>query len=403
MEDLPAPLLLDILGRLSDSADVARCRVASRAINSLAPDIRSVHLYCSHLRYAKSRSPLTRSSITPFKHVFCKLLSDLHLVEHVFVGIDKLLRLVSYDDVEDEDDDLFLTDVDFLRVWLPNVCPHLKSISISDFWVQSCWRRTDMLSLISSYCCELLELEVKNAWLSVDGLTPMPNLTVLTLEFIRLDDENLEKLNDSFPLLRVLNLIGVGGLKEPKLHLMHLRTCYCLNLSVDSTRNLEVNELSHLKRLHLESSGLRNLLAAIPVNRSVENLTAVSTKWESPVAVSKSIVELLLHAFPSVSCLTLTSRVWSELETHPGLGSRVEMKGLKEITAYLTVNDIGVALSTIFLLLDSCSGLSNMAIFIHRDVVSNVTSSLISTCTAHCTRVKWKWGMWKEGTTDLDI
>ncbi|KAL1554988.1 F-box/LRR-repeat protein-like protein [Salvia divinorum] len=441
MEDLPAPLLLDILGRLSDSADVARCRVASRAINSLAPDIRSVHLYCSHLRYAKSRSPLTRSSITPFKHVFCKLLSDLHLVEHVFVGIDKLLRLVSYDDVEDEDDDLFLTDVDFLRVWLPNVCPHLKSISISDFWVQSCWRRTDMLSLISSYCCELLELEVKNAWLSVDGLTPMPNLTVLTLEFIRLDDENLEKLNDSFPLLRVLNLIGVGGLKEPKLHLMHLRTCYwsvsnaptsitiiapslldltltcvkpnllfietpllsSLNLSVDSTRNLEVNELSHLKRLHLESSGLRNLLAAIPVNRSVENLTAVSTKWESPVAVSKSIVELLLHAFPSVSCLTLTSRVWSELETHPGLGSRVEMKGLKEITAYLTVNDIGVALSTIFLLLDSCSGLSNMAIFIHRDVVSNVTSSLISTCTAHCTRVKWKWGMWKEGTTDLDI
>lgn len=292
--------------------------------------------------------------------------------------------------------------------------------------------------------CKLVELEVKNAWLSVDGLTPMPNLTVLTLEFIRLDDENLEKVNDSFPLLKVLNLIGVGGLKEPKVHLMHLRTCHwsvsnaptsisviapslvdltltcvkpnllfietpllsSLNLCVDSTCNLEVKGFSHLKRLRLESSGLRNLLVAIPVSRSVENLTAVSTKWETPVAVSKSIVELLLHAFPSVSRLTLTSRVWSEFETYPGLeglGSRVEMKGLKEITAYLTVNDIGVTLSTIFLLLDSCSGLSNMAILIHRDVVSNVTSSLISTCTAHCTRVRWKWGMWKEGTMDTWI
>ncbi|XP_057768326.1 F-box/LRR-repeat protein At4g29420-like [Salvia miltiorrhiza] len=444
MEDLPAPLLLEILGRLSDSADVARCRVASRALNSVAREIRSVHLYCSHLRYAKSRSPLTRSSITPFKQVFCRLISELHVVERVFIGVEKPLLLVAFDDVEDEDDDLFLSDVSFAKEWLPKVCRDLKSISISDFWVQSCWRRTDVLSLISSYCCELHELEVKNAWLSVDGLTPMPNLTVLTLQFIRLDDENLEKVNDSFPLLKDLNLIGVGGLKDPKVHLMHLRTCHwsvsnaptsisiiapslvdltlkcvkpnllfieapllsSLNLSVDSTCNLKVKEFSHLKGLHLESSGLRNLLLAFPFSRTVENLTAVSTKWESPVAVSKSILELLLHVCPNVSCLTLTSRVWSEFETYTGLEdleSRVQMKGLNEITAYLTVNDIGVTLSTIFSLLDSCSGLSNMAIFIHRDVVSNVTSNLISACMAHCTRVRWKWGMWKEGTRDTWI
>lgn len=71
---------------------------------------------------------------------------------------------------------------------------------------------------------KLLELEIKNAWLSVDGLAPMPRLTTLTLEFIRLDDENLEKVNKCFPSLQVLNLIGVGGLKEPMIHLTHLRT-----------------------------------------------------------------------------------------------------------------------------------------------------------------------------------
>ncbi|KAG6413887.1 hypothetical protein SASPL_126602 [Salvia splendens] len=272
------------------------------------------------------------------------------------------MHLVSYDDVEDEDDDLFLTYVNFLRAWLPNVCRHLKSISISDFWVQSCWRRTDMLSLISSYCSKLVELEVKNAWLSVDGLTPMPNLTVLTLEFIRLDDENLEKVNDSFPFLKVLNLIGVGGLKEPKVHLMHLRTCHWsvsnapTSIPVIAPSLVDLT-LTCVKPNHLFIElrfCLRNLLIAIPVSRSVENLTAVSTKWETPVAVSKSIFE----TYPGLE----------------GLGWRVEMKGLKEITAYLTVNDIRVTLSTIFLLLDSCSGLSNMAILIHRDVVSNVTS-----------------------------
>lgn len=56
------------------------------------------------------------------------------------------------------------------------------------------------------------ELELKNAWLSVDGLKPMAMLTSLTVEFIRLDDEGLNRTNDCFPSLQVLNLISVGGL-----------------------------------------------------------------------------------------------------------------------------------------------------------------------------------------------
>ncbi|KAI3447087.1 hypothetical protein Pfo_003752 [Paulownia fortunei] len=444
MDDLPPPLLLEILSRLADSADLARCRASSKTLNLLAPEVRSVNLQCSYLRYAKSRSPLIRSSITPFKEVFNKLISELQIVESVSIGVEKPLRLVAYDDVEDEEDDLFLSDVNFVKAWLPKVCGDLRSVSISDFWVQSCWRRSDVLPLISSYCLKLQELEIKNAWLSVDGLTPMPKLTTLTLEFIRLDDENLEKVNECFPWLQVLNLIGVGGLKEPRIHFMHLRTCqwtlsnapisisivapnlvkltlkcvkpnlllietpllYDLNLSLESACNFKVREFYHLKKLHLESTGLRNLLVTFPFGRTVKSLTAVSTRWEVPVGVSNSILELLLCAFPNVSSLNLTSGAWSELETYPGLGgleSRAQMKGLKEITAYLTVNDIEVTLSTIFSLLDNCSGLSNMAVFVHRDVVSNVTSSLISRCMAHCVRVRWKWGMWKEGTKDAWI
>lgn len=126
----------------------------------------------------------------------------------------------------------------------------------------------------------------------------------------------------------------------------------------------------------------------------------MSTKWEVPVGVSKSVLELLLHAFPNVSSITLASGAWSEFETYPGLESGNDMKGLKEIRAYVTVNDIEVTLSTIFFILDNCSSLSYMAIFVHRDVVSNVTSKLMSRCMGHCSRVRWKWGMWKEGMKD---
>ncbi|KAK4479095.1 hypothetical protein RD792_014606 [Penstemon davidsonii] len=444
MDDLPPPLLLEILSRLDDSADIARCRVASKTLNSLAPDIRSVNLKCSYLRYSKSRSPETRSSVTPFKAVFNKLVSELHTVESVSIGVEKPLRLVAYYDVEDEEDDLFLNDVSFVKEWLTKVCGELKSFSVSDFWVQSCWRRSDVLSVLSCYCHSLLELEIKNAWLSVDGLTPMPKLTTLTLEFIRLDDENLEKVNECFPSLQVLNLVGVGGLKEPKIHLMHLKSCHwtlsnapesitiispslvklilkCvkpnllaietpllsdLHLSLESACHFNVKEFRELGKLNLESTGLRNLLNTLPFGRTVRNLTVMSTRWEVPVGVTKSSLELLLRVFPNVTSLTLTSGAWSEFETYPGLGgveSRSQMKGLRGITAYLTVNDIEITLSTIFFLLDNCSSLSFMALFIHRDVVSIVTSSLISRCVARNARVQWKWGMWKEGTKDAWI
>lgn len=152
MDDLPPPLILEILSRLADSADLARCRVSSKTLNSLAPEVRSVNLQWSYPRYAKSRSPLTRSSVTPFKEVFNKLISGLQIVESVSIGVEKPLRFVAYDDVEDEEDDLFLSEGNFVKSWLPKVCGDLASLSISDFWVQSCWRRSDVLSAISSYC-----------------------------------------------------------------------------------------------------------------------------------------------------------------------------------------------------------------------------------------------------------
>lgn len=54
--------------------------------------------------------------------------------------------------MDDESDDLYLTDVGFVKEWLPKVCGDLGKLSISDFWIQSCWRKSLILSLISSRC-----------------------------------------------------------------------------------------------------------------------------------------------------------------------------------------------------------------------------------------------------------
>ena len=152
MDDLPAPLVLEILSRLTDSTDLARCRLVSKTLNALSYDVRSVNLLCSMSRYLKSRSPETKSSVTPFKAVFKDLVRLCTNLEYVHVGVDKSLGGISFDDVEDESDDLYLTDLRFMKEWLPGIAKELKSLCISDFWVQSCWRRSESLSLISTSC-----------------------------------------------------------------------------------------------------------------------------------------------------------------------------------------------------------------------------------------------------------
>lgn len=98
--------------------------------------------------------------VTPFKSILENLVRNSRHLESVSIGVDKSLVGISYDDAEDESDDLYLTDVEFVKNWLPSVCEELKFLSISDCWFQSCWRKSEVLAFISSCCKSLVELEV---------------------------------------------------------------------------------------------------------------------------------------------------------------------------------------------------------------------------------------------------
>lgn len=266
-------------------------------------------------------------------------------------------------------------------------------------------------------------------------------LTKLTLEFIRLEDEDLDKVNDCFPCLQVLNLVGVGGFRQPKIHLLHLKSClwtvsnaplslaiyapnlvklelrcvkpkslvletpllhdFCLSLEVAS--EIRFQEFRNLMNLQLESSSLSSLINTFPFGKTIKKLKVELLKPGEPIGMKNLSLGVLFDVFPNLSSLTLGPRAWSAVQSNFDKGRleiRTEMKVLKEIIARLVVDDISVTRSFIFAIMNKCSNLSDLALLIHREEDSITASNLISSCTVDHPRVRWRWGMWKEGTED---
>ncbi|KAI3754211.1 hypothetical protein L1987_53990 [Smallanthus sonchifolius] len=441
MDKLPHSLLLQILSRLDDSADVARCRVASKAFSTVFPGLRSINLKW-HIN--------SRSTVKPFQAVFLDLISKLETVESVCIGLGNPIDLES-------DDDFYLTDGDFAKVWLPRVSGSLKSLSISDDHDQ---RQSNILPLISVYCHDLVNLKLKCAWLSVHNLNPMPMLTSLTLAFIRLEDANLNELNKCFPNLQVLNLVGVIGLKDPKIHLLNLKTCLwavytflpsltlitpnLVTLKLECTRptalRVEAPMLSHfhlhltglnhigvllkkfenLKTFWLESFHIGSLLSEFPIIKTVENLTVDSrNKAPGDARHSKLTLRKVFSVFPNVSSLCIKSSAWSDIQTSMDLGGLEILdgrKGLKTICIYLTLVDPLLTFAYVACLLDQCVGLSDVSLLIlGKDFGPESESfmpckdfgpeyeSFTSKCMVCWPRLKWRWGLWSEHWEDYWI
>ncbi|KAJ0591505.1 putative F-box protein AUF1 [Helianthus annuus] len=358
MDKLPESLLLEILSRLDNSADVASCRVASKAFNNVFPDLRSINLLCSCPWCG------TSGSVSPscFKKAFLDLISKLRVVESVCIGLHDAIGV---DPVDEE----------FLKEWLPRVSQTLKSLSLFRLPL-------NVLPLISKYCHNLVELNLGYGWLSVYNLNPMPILTTLTLAHSSLEEQDLNQLNKCFPNLQVLNLVGITGLKDPKIHLLNLQTCHwtqfhkqpssltlitpnlitlrieCLcytaiyieapmlshfHLSVDEHPGAGAfitQKFENLKTLCLESFYVGFLLSAFPTTKTLETLI-LESRNKAPRHARDSNLTLgkLFKVFPNVSSLRINSCAWSELEacSNPEgwdiLDGRI---GLKTIHVHIT-------------------------------------------------------------------
>ncbi|XP_076923294.1 F-box/LRR-repeat protein At4g29420-like, partial [Bidens hawaiensis] len=418
---LPDSLLLDILSRLDDSADVARCRVASKAFHAVFPGLRSVRLSFRNinLRYWGSDS---------FNKIFLDLILKLETVESVSMGI-------------------FHDQVYTHEAWLPRVSRSLKSLSMSG--INCSWRSgPNVLLPISVYCHNLVSLKLSSVCMSMPNLNPISMLTSFTLESMYLNDEDLNELNKCFPNLQVLNMVYVKGLKDPKIHHLNLQAChwdayndYPLSLTLITPNlitlkiggydhvaiHVEAPMLSHfhlrltiidqsdalftftkfenLKTLWLESLCIGSLLSEFPITNTVETLTLYSPPKEPEDAHDSKRITLakVFMVFPNVSSLCISSGAWSRLEAcmNPEGCETVDGSNrLKTFSAYLLLVDSLLTFSSVACVLDQCVSLSEVSLLIHSDVSVTKSESFKSKCMARWPGLKWRWGIWNEHRED---
>ncbi|GJX90628.1 F-box/LRR-repeat protein-like protein [Tanacetum coccineum] len=175
MDKLPEVLLQEILSRLDDSADVARCRIAWKSFNNVYSHLRSINLKCSLRMYFKSRrrvltsmstfcNPLSclnpSSKVTrPYKSIFLDLISNMEVVESVCISLEgetKDMWEENYLVAGRTDDNLHFTDDAFvMKCVLPRVSKHLKSLSLSSFFALD---HSNVLRLVSHYFLKLIDI-----------------------------------------------------------------------------------------------------------------------------------------------------------------------------------------------------------------------------------------------------
>ncbi|ONK80742.1 uncharacterized protein A4U43_C01F21210 [Asparagus officinalis] len=259
----------------------------------------------------------------------------------------------------------------------------------------------------------------------------MPQLTSLTLEFIRLDDENLAKMNQCFPSLQVLNLVGVGGLKQPEIRLSQLKVCHWTvsnfpcSLAIHAPHLtelklqcvepqillLETPLLSHLDLkirkpgLILNPEKIQNLkfirlesfcvysLAHVLQNKSVERM---ELDVPQPIEIENSFTIInLVCAFPNIHDLALGPGAWVKLENsfvNEWIDQRLEWWCLRKLMVRLPLD---YDFAFLCFMLSLCVPFSEVILLIHGDVPIAVKNHVISRCKSNFPKIIWKWGMWR--------
>ncbi|KAM0037224.1 putative F-box protein AUF1 [Helianthus debilis subsp. tardiflorus] len=288
----------------------------------------------------------------------------------------------------------------------------------------------------------LVSLKLHSGFLYVDNMNPMPMLTTLKLESILLEDQHLNELNKCLPNLQVLKLVGSTELKDPKIHLLNLQTCHwsvynhhtsltlitpnLITLKIECIfppalhveapmlshfhlciadlsrpRAFTAKKFEHLKTLWLNSLYLCVLLSDFLTTETIEYLT-LGSRHRAP-RNSKLTLGKVFTVFRNLTSLCLKPSAWSELEAclNPeGWEILDGRKGLKTMSAYLTLVDPSLTFSSVSRVLDQCVGLSEVSLFIHVDVIATESKSFMSKCMARWPGLKWRWGIWSKDMKD---
>nr|GEU73172.1 hypothetical protein [Tanacetum cinerariifolium] len=147
------------------------------------------------------------------------------------------------------------------------------------------------------------------------------------------------------------------------------------DLLIDIVRRLDSADVD---RQNVKSVRIGSLLNDLMTTETVEDLT-VDAKDNWPGLANETCrlftLEKLFTVFPKVTSLCV-----------------------KSFAAYLNLPYLQISLSGITRMLDQCTGLSEVSLFIHKDVDGDVRKEIVPMCEASCPRLTWRRGMWNRGT-----
>lgn len=169
-DSLPAAIAADVLGRVADGADIAACRLASRAFLAASYACSRVRLRAAALARRRSVAlaggggggPPGGSAIRAAAGNAASLLGP-HLRS---LELDASEGWGHPDDATwveegefDEGGDLHLTVREAVVAWADTAAGNtLREVDVADYWPQSCWRKAEALPVISHFCNSLLSL-----------------------------------------------------------------------------------------------------------------------------------------------------------------------------------------------------------------------------------------------------
>jgi hypothetical protein len=259
----------------------------------------------------------------------------------------------------------------------------------------------------------------------------MPNLTHLALEFILLDDENLSTLNKCFPCLLTLNLVGVGGLKNPKIHLSQLKTCHwevsnvpeslvihapnlvylelkcvrpeilildtpsvsTLKLTIDKLGpTVQVDGFASLTNLRIESPNLNSLLKVFVNNREITTLDLELPSSKNSFALYEAVNPEL---FSRTTEVKLSPRFSYELMRHIvfSMTSYDCRSCLKKLLVHMPPSILTAC--PFVPLLNNCAPSCEVTVLFHADSSYNARQAAASVWPLGFPDITWQWGTWQ--------
>lgn len=273
-EMLPEAMLMEVLSRLPDARDLARCAVVNQFFRSSSTQVRAVRFTCRQANMLPREGGMV---VTPFKETVTSVLGRLNGVEDLRLEIGEKIQGQKYKQEELDKTSLWLSERSFVSKWVPFVSRTLQHLCLVDYGQQAIFKPSPLLQTLSSLCPNLQTLEVRNMYLDCRDCQIMPKMKSVTLRCVKLSEAGLKDISRCMPNLVFLSLVTVVGLKEAEMKSDRLEVL-CLGLATKvSSVKLESNSLVKLQlkmhcpeKLKVISPNLRSLALCMGQNRTLE-------------------------------------------------------------------------------------------------------------------------------------